>query len=56
MSNQLKIFATDMDGTFLDENRAYDKSRLRDILKEFKKEIIFLCSKRTSTLGFRRTL
>lgn len=42
MSNQLKIFATDMDGTFLDENRAYDKSRLRDILKEFKKkEIIF---------------
>ena len=37
MSNQLKIFATDMDGTFLDENRAYDKSRLRDILKEFKK-------------------
>ncbi|HFV0323303.1 TPA: HAD hydrolase family protein, partial [Streptococcus agalactiae] len=44
MSNQLKIFATDMDGTFLDENRAYDKSRLRDILKEFKKRNYLFCA------------
>lgn len=44
LSNQLKIFATDMDGTFLDEQHAYDKSRLRDILKEFKKRNYLFCA------------
>ncbi|GBG96855.1 Cof-type HAD-IIB family hydrolase [Lactococcus termiticola] len=39
-----KIFASDMDGTFLDSERGYDKARFAEILKEFDKRGLIFCA------------
>lgn len=38
----IKLVATDMDGTFLDENGTYDKKRLANVLKNLKNKELSL--------------
>ncbi len=37
-----KIYASDMDGTFLREDHSFDKERFRRILNQFKEKVIYL--------------
>lgn len=48
----IKLVATDMDGTFLDENGTYDKKRLANVLKKFKEQgIVFTAASGRSLLS-----
>ncbi|MBY4835935.1 HAD hydrolase family protein [Streptococcus agalactiae] len=48
----IKLIATDMDGTFLDENGTYDKKRLANVLKKFKEQgIVFTAASGRSLLS-----
>lgn len=38
----IKLVASDMDGTFLDENGTYDKKRLANVLKNLKNKELSL--------------
>ena len=38
----IKLVATDMDGTFLDENGRFDMDRLKSLLASYKEKGIYL--------------
>ena len=39
----IKLVATDMDGTFLDENGRFDMDRLKSLLASYKEKGIYFC-------------
>ncbi len=52
MEKQLKLFATDMDGTFLHDDRTFNHEKLHEILQQFtKKKLIFAASSGRSLLA-----